>query len=81
MIDELNKDFESGEDPILFYKTETYLNLLCKYNGCKFQYWFKQEDTKCMLYRSLNMNHSKKAHEAKIVKAKLAIIQLSQTGE
>ena len=36
VLNQLNQDFESGEDPLLFHKTDTYMNLVCKYLGCPF---------------------------------------------
>ena len=40
VLDQLNQDFEYGEDPLLFHRTDTYMNLACKYFGCPFQFWF-----------------------------------------
>ena len=72
VLNQLNQDFESGEDPLLFHKTDTYMNLVCKYMGCPFQYWFVQDDEQCRKHRSVNMNHSRKAHEGKVLKKKFA---------
>ena len=72
MVAMLNKSF-SEDDPIVMKKTDSYIQLLCKYKDCGFQHWYKfsmkdQSVVNITYFRTIKQGHTISAHAAKAKK-------------
>ena len=63
--------FKHDKDVMVLKRTEKYLNIKCKYVGCKFVLWYNENKKELgkdiQLYRIINMNHTFSSHMSGIV--------------